>query len=193
MTAGGSTEVPVKILVAGATGCGRGDLLRGFAERIGGVPIREGTLGGTRIWRVETMWPQPLEDGRLMRLRLFAATGKSEYNASDELLVRGLSGIVCLLDVAPENIRFGWDAVVKLSENLRRVGLDLGELPLAVQYHRTDRHFGFDAVRMDQWLGLPPGRVARFTSRSDQVDREGGAIDSVIAQIAERQMMQEAT
>lgn len=193
MTAGESTEVPVKLLVAGATGSGRGDMLRAFAERIGGVPIREGTLGGARIWRVETMWPQPLEDGRLMRLRLFAPTGRSGYNAIEELLVRGLDGVVCLLDVAPENIRFGWDAVVKLSENLRRVDLELGELPLAVQYHRVERHHGFDAGRMDQRLGLPAGRVARFTSRSDRVDCEGGAIDSVIGQIAARQVMREAS
>jgi len=193
MTVGDSNEVPVKVLVAGATGCGRGELLRAFAERIGGVPIREGTLGGARIWRVETMWPQPLEDGRLMRLRLYAATGRSEYNAVEELLVRDVDGVVCLLDVAPENIRFGWDAVVRLAENLRRVGLDLGELPLAVQYHRVERHHGFDAARMDQWLGLPAGRVERFKSGSDEVDCEGGAIDSVIGQIAARQAVREAS
>jgi len=193
MTVGDSTEVPVKVLVAGATGCGRGELLRAFSERIGGVPIREGTLGGARIWRVETMWPQALEDGRLMRLRIFAATGRSEYNAVEELLARDVDGVVSLIDVAPENIRFGRDAVVRLSENLKRVGLELGELPLAVQYHRIERHYGFDAGRMDQWLGLPAGRVARFTSRSDEVDCEGGAIDSVIGQVSARQAVREAS
>jgi len=181
-----ASEISVKLVVAGDTGSGRGELMRAFAERAGGVPVREGTLGGSRIWRLETIWPQPLEDGRLLRLRVFALTGKSDYNAAEELLLRDVDGVVCLIDAAPENLKFGWEALIRLSDNLRRAGLELGELPLAVQYHRVDRHFGFDVRRMDQWLGLPAGRVARFVSRSGGVDFEGGAIDSVLAQIAAR-------
>ena len=189
MTRGDKTEVSVKVVVAGATGCGRGEMLRAFAGRAGGVPVREGVLGGSRIWRVETIWPRPMEDGRVLRLGLFAATGRSDYNAVEELLLRDADGVVCLIDVEPENLKFGWDALMRLSDNLKRVGLELGELPLAVQYHRTDRHYGFDARKMDHWLALPEGRVERFVSRTGGVDFAGGAIDSVVGQVAAGHVM----
>jgi len=181
------------VVVAGATGSGRGDLLQAFAGRNGGVPVREGALGGSRIWRVEMIWPEALSDGRLLRLGLFALTGKGRYNAAEELLLRGVDGVVCLIDVAPENLRFGWDAMIRLSDNLRRTGVELMDLPLAVQYHRVDRHYGFDLRRMDEWLGLPAGRVARFTSRSNEIDVDGGAIDSVVGQVAARCVMSEVS
>jgi hypothetical protein len=194
MSRGSSPVVPAKVVVAGATGCGRGELLRSFAGRSGGVPVREGMLGAARVWRTETIWPQPLDDGRLMRLRVFSVTGHCEYNAPEELLLREADGVVALIDVTPEKLQLGWEAMMRLTDNLRRAGWQAGELPMVVQYHRSDRHPGFDPRRMDEWFGLPAdGRMTRVVSRSDAVDFEGGAIDRLVGRIAAGMAASEAS
>lgn len=181
-----ASEVTAKLVLAGAAGSGRGELLRALARRLNEVPVHEGVVGPARVLRVEAIWPEPLADGRVLRLRVFAGTGPSPHNATDELLVRGADGVVLLFDVTPEQLRASWDAMVRLADNLRRAGTDIGRIPLAVQYHRADRHPGFSAERFDEWLGLPAGRCPRFVTDAECPDCEGGAVDAVVAGIGSR-------
>jgi hypothetical protein len=186
MTVVAGTEVAAKLVLAGAAGAGRSELLRALAGRLGEVPVREGVVGPARVQRIEAIWPEPMADGRLLRLRVYAPTGHSCYNAVEELLVRGVDGVVLLFDVTPEQLRFGWEAMVRLADNLRRAGLEFGHVPMAVQYHRADRHAGFSAARLDRWLSLPAGGIPRLVTRSDAPDGEGGAVDAVVAEIGRR-------
>lgn len=182
----GPNEVSVKIVVAGAPGCGKADLLRALALRLGEVPVREGLIGEARVRRVEAIWPEPCPDGRTLRVTFYALSGGAAYNAPEELLMRGVDGLLLMIDVSPEALRPGSEALLRAAENVRRAGFPLHELPVVLQYHRAERHHGFDAERIDAWLGVPQGSVPRFVTAGHVPDLPGGAVDSLVASLMRR-------
>jgi hypothetical protein len=186
MAVTGPHEVSVKIVLAGAPGCGKSDLLRALAQRLGGVPVREGMVGETRVRRVETIWPEPCPDGRNLRVAFHALSGGVRYNAPEELLMRGVDGLLLVLDVSPEALRPGCEALRRAAANVLRSGRHLHEVPLVLQYHRVERHHGFDAERMDEWLGVPSGTVPRFITRGHTPDLSGGSVDMLMEQLMQR-------
>lgn len=180
MAVDGPNELSVKVVLAGASGCGKSDLLRALAARLGGVPVREGVIGGTRVRRVEAIWPDHCPDGRNLRAGFYALSGPVRYNAPEELLMRGVDGLLMVIDVSPEAMQAGSDALKRAADNVGRAGLKLHELALVLQYHRVDRHHGFDPERMDAWLGVPPGAIPRFLTRGATPDAPGGSVDCLI-------------
>ena len=186
MAVAGPNELAVKVVLAGASGCGKSDLMRALAVRIGGVPVREGVIGGTRVRRVVALWPGHCPDGRTLRVAFHALSGPVRYNAPEELLLRGVDGLLLVIDVSPESLKAGSEALRRTAENLRRAGLSLHDLPVVLQYHRVERHSGFDADRMDAWLGVPPGAIPRFATNSATPDVAGGAVDALIDRLMRR-------
>jgi hypothetical protein len=113
-------------------------------------------------------------------------TGRVDYNAAEELLVRDAAGIVFVVDVDPAKFKVTWDSLMRLSDNTKRNGFDLHSVGLAIQYHRADLYPEFEPEKLDQRLGVPPGVIPRFVSTSREPDAEGLAFDSVLAQIREK-------
>ncbi len=188
----GVAEVSVKLVIAGAPGSGKRSILEAVAARVDAPPPRSYRAGPLHVLR--TLWrdPRPLDDGTSLVVALLTLEGPAPYNAAEELLVRDADGIVFVIDVEPDRLQGAWESLLKLSDNTRRGGYDLRAVPLALQYHRADRHHGFEPARMDEWLGVPTGTVPRFVTSSSSPDLEGMAIDSVIAQIRRRINQQEA-
>jgi hypothetical protein len=179
-------QVSVKVALAGAADSGKLAMLRAIAARFGYATIREHPVGATRVHRVEWTEPRTLPDGRFLNVAIHSLTGPVEYNAAEELLLRGAAGIVFVVDADPAKFQAAWDSLLRLSDNARRNGYDLHSVGLALQYHRADLHPDFDPRKLDQRLGVPPGSIPRFVSSSRQPDAEGLAFDSVLAQIRER-------
>ena len=114
MAVAGPNELAVKVVLAGASGCGKSDLMRALAVRIGGVPVREGVIGGTRVRRVVALWPgrfavlggQGWAAGLSLALALLAVIGdlaeslvKRCLGAKDSgALLPGIGGAFDLID-----------------------------------------------------------------------------------------------
>jgi len=177
-------EIRVKLVLAGAEGSGRAEWLDAFAKRMGNIPVRESTVGATRVRRTEFVWAQPLSDGRLLRLRVFAPTGPLAYNAIEQLLMQEADGVAILFDVSPDKLQASRDALLRAADNLQRAGHQLGAIPTVVQYHRIDRHHNFAAEKIDAWIGLPADRIPRFSTPSHSIDAPDGALDTLVGQIA---------
>lgn len=179
-------QVSVKVALAGAADSGKLAMLRAIAARFGFATVREHPIGALKVHRVEWTEPQLLPDGRFLNVAVHSLTGPVEYNAAEELLLRGVAGIVFVVDVDPARFQTTWDSLMRLSDNTRRNGYDLHSVALAIQYHRADLYPDFDPQKLDRRLGVPPGLIPRFVSSSRQPDAEGLAFDSVLAQLKER-------
>lgn len=176
-------QVSVKVALAGAADSGKLAILRAIAGRFGYATAREHLIGTMKVHRVEWTEPSVLPDGRFLNVAIHSLTGPMEYNAAEELLLRGAAGIVFVVDVDPSKFQSTWDSLMRLSDNTRRNGYDLHSVGLAIQYHRADLYPDFDAQKLDQRLGVPPDLIPRFVSSSSQPDAQGLAFDSVLAQI----------
>lgn len=179
-------QVSVKVALAGAADTGKLAILRAIAGRYGSATVREHHVGSVHVHRVEWTEPATLPDGRFLNVAIHSLTGRVEYNAAEELLVRGTAGIVFVVDVDPAKFQATWDSLMRLSDNTKRGGFDLHSVALAIQYHRADLYPDFEPEKLDRRLGVPPGLIPRFVSTSRQPDAEGLAFDSVLAQIKER-------
>ncbi|WP_193210794.1 hypothetical protein [Luteolibacter marinus] len=179
-------QVSVKVALTGAADAGKLAVLRGIAGRYGSATVREHAVGPLRVHRVEWTEPGALPDGRFLNVAVHSLTGRVDYNAAEELLLRAAAGVVFVVDVDPMKFQATWDSLMRLSENTRRNGYDLRSVGIAIQYHRADLYPNFDPAQLDARLGVPPGLIPRFVSTSRVPDAEGMAFDSVIAQIKSR-------
>lgn len=179
-------QVTVKVALAGAADTGKLAILRAVAARHSSATVREHFVGSLRVHRVEWTEPQTLPDGRFLHVAAHSLSGPVAYNAGEELLLRGIAGVVFVVDVDPLRFKATWESLMRLSDNTKRNGYDLDAIALALQYHRADLHPEVDPAILDKRLGVPPGVIPRFVSSSQQPDAEGMAFDSVLAQIKER-------
>ncbi len=179
-------QVSVKVALTGAADTGKLAILRAIAGRYGSATVREHPVGTLRVHRVEWTEPRTLPDGRFLNVAVHSLTGRIDYQAAEELLVRAASGIIFVVDVDPGKFQATWDSLLRLSDNTRRSGYDLHSVGLAIQYHRADLYPDFDPKRLDLRLGVPPGLIPRFVSTSREPDAQGLAFDSVLSQIKER-------
>lgn len=176
-------EVAVKVALAGAADTGKLAILRAIAARHGYATVREHAVGPSRVHRVEWTEPGFLPDGRRLSVSVHSLTGHVPYNAPEELLLRDADGVVFVVDVDPARFQESWDSLLQLDRNTRRNGYDFRSVALALQYHRADRHPGFEPAELDARLGVPPGLIPRFVSTEGEPDGEGLAFDAVLSQI----------
>jgi hypothetical protein len=157
-------ELVVKIVLTGLPGSGKAVVLRYIARRHAHDSIRVGEVGGGSVYATEFYWPEELLDGRRLRVRLFALSGRPAYNAVHELLITDCDGLVFAADVRPERLAEAQEVFRGMLFNLERSGRDPKAMPLVLQYHHSGARPEFDLDKMDRWLGIAPGTVERLTA-----------------------------
>ena len=155
-----------KVVLVGVPDSGKSAILRQMAERYAHASLRADEVAGADVFRTEFFWPDAFSDGRRLRVRLFAVSGHPAYNAVDELLLEGCDGVVFVTKVEGEQAAAGRDSLRTLVFNAGRNGFELDSRPVVLQYSGVDKVPGFRPEQMDEWLGVPPGSVARFASGS---------------------------
>ncbi len=85
------------------------------------LPVEAGTLRGMR-----------------MRVQLYTVPGQVHYNATRQVVLRGVDAIVFVADSQRELLRSDRDSWENLKENLALQGLSLAELPHVIQYNKRD-------------------------------------------------------
>ena len=176
----------VKVALVGVPGSGKSSILRNIADRVAGAGVRVGEMAGAKVFRTEFFWPEPLSDGSRMAVQLFALSGMPIYNAAFELLMAKCDGLVFVADAAGGRSDHARSALRTMVFNAERHGMNLSELPVAMQYHRTDLHPGFRAEQLDSELGVAPGSVPRFATSTYDGSDPGAAVAWVLTEIARR-------
>lgn len=85
------------------------------------LPVEAGTLRGMR-----------------MRVQLYTVPGQVHYNATRQVVLRGVDAVVFVADSQRELLRANREAWENLKDNLALQGLSLTELPHVLQYNKRD-------------------------------------------------------
>ena len=176
----------MKLAIAGAPGSGKLEILEAVSARHGAEPPRPHRCGDIVCHRAQWLDADRLGDGRRLHILVQTLQGKVPYNAAEELMLREADGVVFVIDTAPDRLKDAWEALMRASDNAQRNGYELRAVPFALQYHRADRHPGFEPSKLDAWLGIPGGEVPRFVTSSASPDLEGMAFDKVLGELLKR-------
>lgn len=76
--------------------------------------------------------------GWKMRFHLFTVPGQVYYNVSRKLVLRGVDGLVFVVDSQEERIEENIESFNNLKDNLQSYGLNLKDIPMVVQYNKRD-------------------------------------------------------
>jgi signal recognition particle receptor subunit beta len=85
------------------------------------LPVEAGTLRGMR-----------------MRVQLYTVPGQVHYNATRQVVLRGVDGVVFVADSQREMLRTNKESFGNLKDNLALQGLSLAETPHVIQYNKRD-------------------------------------------------------
>ncbi len=85
------------------------------------LPIEVGTIGGFKT-----------------RLQLYTVPGQVFYNTTRKLVLKGVDGIVFVADSQRPMREANIESFNNLRENLAELGLDMSDIPLALQFNKRD-------------------------------------------------------
>ena len=85
------------------------------------LPMDVGTVGGFKT-----------------KLQLYTVPGQVFYNSTRKLVLKGVDGIVFVVDSQTAMLDACKDSFLNLQENLRELGLDLKDVPIVFQWNKRD-------------------------------------------------------
>lgn len=84
----------------------------------------------------------PLEVGEIRgfqaRFHLYTVPGQVIYDASRKLILKGLDGIVFVVDSQADRLEENIESMRNLEKNLKQQGYSIREVPLVIQYNKRD-------------------------------------------------------
>ncbi len=72
------------------------------------------------------------------KLQLYTVPGQVFYNSTRKLVLKGVDGIVFVVDSQTPMLDACKESYLNLEENLRELGLNLGEIPMVFQWNKRD-------------------------------------------------------
>ncbi len=84
----------------------------------------------------------PLDIGEIRgfktRFHLYTVPGQVVYDASRQLILKGLDGIIFVADSQAERMEENIQSLANLEKNLERQGTDIKSIPFVFQYNKRD-------------------------------------------------------
>lgn len=84
----------------------------------------------------------PLEVGEIRgfqtRFHLYTVPGQVIYDASRKLILKGLDGVVFVVDSQADRLEENIASMKNLEKNLEQQGTSIHEIPLVIQYNKRD-------------------------------------------------------
>lgn len=88
------------------------------------------------------------------RLHLYTVPGQVFYNASRKLILKGVDGIVNVMDSNVERMDANVESIRNLRENLQEMALNLGDIPYVLQLNKRDIPNPVNAEEMKRILQI---------------------------------------
>ena len=135
-------ELNLKIVYYGAGLCGKTTNLRSIfaafpSERRGKMMSLATDLDQTLFFDF-----LPVDMGSIkgwkLRFHLFTVPGQVYYNVSRKLVLKGVDGLVFVVDSQEERLEENIESYNNLMDNLKIYGLTIKDIPMVVQYNKRD-------------------------------------------------------
>jgi signal recognition particle receptor subunit beta len=117
----------------------------------------------------------------LVRLQLYTVPGQVFYNATRKLVLNGVDGIVFVADSQRGMKDSNLESLQNLEDNLAELGLEIGRMPLVIQFNKRDLPDVFSIEEMQQIynrLGVPA--FATIATRGDGLFEAMKAISQAV-------------
>lgn len=76
--------------------------------------------------------------GYKTRFHLYTIPGQTFYEASRDFILKGVDGIVFVVDSSPERLESNLNSFDSFMKSLERMGYDLSRIPMVFQYNKRD-------------------------------------------------------
>lgn len=137
-----SKELNLKIVYYGTGLCGKTTNLRSIFAAF--PSERKGKMMSLATELDQTLFFDflPVDLGSIkgwkLRYHLFTVPGQVYYNVSRKLVLRGVDGLVFVVDSQEERREENVESYNNLRDNLQSYGLNLKDIPLVIQYNKRD-------------------------------------------------------
>ena len=137
-----SREINCKIVYYGPGLCGKTTNLQFIYQKT--APESKGKMISLATETERTLFFDflPLALGEIRgfktRFHLYTVPGQVFYDASRKLILKGVDGVVFVVDSQEERMDANFESLENLRENLIEQGYDLDKLPFVIQYNKRD-------------------------------------------------------
>jgi mutual gliding-motility protein MglA len=135
-------EISVKIVYYGTGLCGKTTNLQVIHRKVPTEFKSDMVSLATETDRTLFFDFLPLDLGKIKgfstKFQLYTVPGQVYYNATRKLVLRGVDGVVFVVDSAPEKIQENIDSFKNLEENLAEYGYQRENIPIIIQYNKRD-------------------------------------------------------
>lgn len=98
--------------------------------------------------------------GYKTRFHLYTIPGQTFYEISQQFILKGVDGVVFVVDSQAERMESNLESFEILTRNLERQGYDPNKLPLIFQYNKRDLPSALPVKELEQTFN--PGRKPSF-------------------------------
>jgi GTPase SAR1 family protein len=135
-------QMTAKIVYYGPGLCGKTTNLSAIYERTSQKARGEMVSLNTETDRTLFFDLLPMEVGVIggfkAKLQLYTVPGQVFYNSTRKLVLKGVDGIVFVADSQTAMLDANRESIQNLTENLRELGLKIGDIPMIFQWNKRD-------------------------------------------------------
>jgi len=146
-------EINCKVVLAGPTGCGKADIARSVYDSV--PSLEKGKLVSLDTGSEPTLFFNFISSlrpvrGFKLRYHLYTRPEPNFYNASARLILKGVDGIILILDCSSANRSANLACMEKLRKHLVSWEYSLEVVPLVLLAHRSRDDNASDAAYIKQ-------------------------------------------
>lgn len=141
----GAKEINCKIVYYGAGLSGKTTNIKYIYEKTN--PSVKGNMVSLATGNERTLFFDflPLHMGEIRgfktRFHLYSVPGQVFYDASRQVILKGVDGIVFVIDSQLDRMDANWESLQNLEENLKLQGRSMNDVPIILQYNKRDLPF----------------------------------------------------
>lgn len=120
------------------------------------------------------------------RFQLYTVPGQVAYNATRQLVLRGVDGLVFVADSAPDRLEANAESMQSTRENLAQNGVSMDELPMVLQYNKRDVEGATPVDHLNMLLNQGENPWPHFESVASQGHNVFATLNEVSQEVLRR-------